>query len=260
MLNRLGADIEFEQTIGESAPKDILIQNRKCHVECKSFLRSAALEMIWRHHMELFDKIKTILPNGQWRLQLEYDWSDRNKRDAVVDQILKNATTLATTGILKAEEFELTPSEHQSELTGEWPEDGFMSIIGTSEPSPSSLKPFSMTTGVLSSLLIEGPHLDEFKRVYDVLSTKRRQMIDGWVNIIALDASELTGNIDEIERTILTAIQDEGVTEISGILRVERKHQDHCTHVKSTLSRVREAAQQIPDDLQQLIAGEIYLA
>jgi len=156
--------------------------------------------------------------------------------------------------------FSLLPSDHKSELTGKWDNDGKMIVFGTADHDPLERIPFSLCTNTKCSVLIEGPRVDEFRRVYQALLEKRRQMLNDWINVIAMDAADLGGQIQGFDKRLISVLQEEDIREVSAVLLVHRTSLQYHSHIHTTLSLNPIASRPIIPQLEEILAGDVYWA
>lgn len=125
---------------------------------------------------------------------------------------------------LPSQEISVVPSSHVVEPIGDSSRSPRMGgIFG--QFSMSGLEvPFSMCYGPKVTVLFEGPRFEQLRRYSAVLIEKRRQMLEGWCNLLALDTDEYTGDKSSLSERLRNLIEDRPDSLISGLMLLSKTH------------------------------------
>jgi hypothetical protein len=133
-----------------------------------------------------------------------------------------------------------------------------MGLFGVGFADNGSRFPFFMGAGRHSTTVIRGPRLDDFARVYSALVDKQRQMVQGGCNIIALDSTELGGDVPAFRDRLAAVLHDENVREVSAMVFVNRSDNSYFTEVSFDLMKNPAAEVPCSDALERLFKGQLY--
>lgn len=256
-LLRRTAKVAFEKSILSSEPKDVVLEQHTAQIECKAFVQASAFQHLWRYQGEIFDAIHPVMPPGAWQLNLRFDWRDSETKDKAPAQIKKLAQEHRDHG-WNCSWSSLEPSSHKGELVNSKSESDAMGVFGVGVALDGARFPFFLGAGHHSTTVINGPKLDDFARVYSALVEKRRQMVSGWSNVVALDSTELGGDIRAFRDRLVAALRSENISEVSAIVFVNRSVNQHFTEVNFEL--IQNPAAEIPcrEELGRLLKGPLY--
>lgn len=254
-------EIQFEKSIRGSAPKDIVLREKTVQIECKAFLMSEWVKIIWRAHAETFRAISNLFPKGNWRVSINRDWNERRDLGDVIECIKMIPDFNAEQIAKKAPYLQVIPSAHKMEPTGSWDPEKIkmMGIFGTATPSEGIEMPFSAAYANGVSILFEGPHFDQFTRYENAISEKHYQMVDGACNILAMNTDSFTGDTNSLPRKLNDVLSNRQIDKISGLLLVSKKSNLESSALKLFLLENPRASVPVPSDLKKKLTGEYYL-
>lgn len=252
----------FEEAIGGSPPKDIVLRGGASQVECRAFLLAQDLIEIWAAHREAFLQIKALLPEGDWQIDILATWDP-------VDQPRWSPATLIETvrgpgiqGIDPAKEgFRISRASHGITPEGEWQKDETVQMFGATAEAPEHT-PFSMVYGDKRSVAFRGPRFDEFKRIAGAVMNKQHQLISGVANIVALDTGDFVGEVSTLTSRLAELFSPEHNQKLSAILLVETKAEPkhHATQLTTQLIENPYALVKLPTDLAERLTSNVAIA
>jgi hypothetical protein len=232
ILARTEPDVAFEQDLN-GAPKDLLLRRDTIHIECKSFVLAPAAKDIYDAHAHAFAEVKRIHPDGAWWIQIDRDSRDGDPIREVV-QIFRSSSIDDLRRYPAGEKGFVITVGPTASLRGSLPKSVVsfgVSGVDRLIESSSIFRPYSQTTDGALTVSFSGPLLDQTNKFESAIIDKKRQMVPGICNIIALDVDDFTGDFSSLEKRLQGLFQPGRNKDISAFLLIGFRAEQECSVV-----------------------------